>query len=123
MNLINLNVMNKIENQVVQIDRPVDAKSNIIQPIFYKAVDGTNITVHPAVTELLCINLDQYKAVVTSFILQIEGVHFVEYGRNASGVLFKVIGGKLPKEITQGIYYILNQDSELVTTGKYTYLY
>ena len=123
MNLINLNVVNKIENQIVQIDRPVDAKACIMQPVFFKVSEGTDLTVHPEVTEVVCLNLDKYKSSVTSFILQIEGVHFVEYGRNVSGVLFRIVGNKLPKETSQGTYYLLNQDEELVTTGKYTYMY
>ena len=71
--------------------------------------------------ENICINLDQYKHLVKSFILQIEGVKFIEIGRTKSGVVFKVIGNKLPKQIQTGQYYILNQDSDLVTSGKYTY--
>ena len=45
----------------------------------------------------------------------------METSRNPNGVVFKVIGNSLPNMIQSGTYYILNQDSELISTGKYTY--
>lgn len=123
MNFLNLNIVNKIENNVIQIDKHINDKSGVmIQPVFFKMVDASNIIIHPEVIETICINLDQYKSNVKTFIIQIEGVKFIEYGKNNSGVLFKIVGNKLPGVSTTGTYYILNQDSELVTTGKYTYV-
>lgn len=121
MNVLNLNAVNKIETKVVQIARPEDTKSNIIQPVFFRTVESASITVHSSVTETICINLDSYKSKVDAFILQIGGVGFPEIGRVASGVLFKIAGSRLPKDPLSGTYYILNQDSELVTMGKYNY--
>ena len=37
-------------------------------------------------------------------------------------VIFKIIGNNLPKTKTEGIYYILNEDSELITNGNYKYI-
>ena len=54
--------------------------------------------------------------------MQIEGCVFEQIGVNQYGVLFKVIGSSLPNKITDGTYYILNEDSVLVTTGKYKYV-
>jgi hypothetical protein len=121
MNLININAVNKTENKIVKIDRPVDNKANIYQTLFYRVVDSISITIHPNVNENVCINLDQYKHLVDRFILQIEGVKFIEIGRIKSGIIFKVIGGRLPKKAQTGKYYILNQDFDMVTSGKYIY--
>lgn len=103
------------------MERPDDYKANIIKPVFFRSRDLGNLIVHPEVTEQICINLDAYKSKVNSFILQLEGISFPEQGRTAAGVIFKIIGNRLPKSKTSGLYYILSQDSELVTTGKYTY--
>ena len=122
MKLYNISAVNKIENKVVQLNRVGDNKSNIIQSIFYRVNDAANIIVHPAVTETICINLDQYKSMVDTFALQLEGYVFQEVGRTTAGVMFKIVGSKLPKTTTQGTYYILNQDLDMVTSGKYNYV-
>lgn len=121
MNIYNLNIINKTINEIIQMDNPSDSKSNIIQPVFFRAKEGPNITVHPRFTENICINLNQFKAKVDRFILQIENTNFVEIGRIASGVIFKIIGTSLPGDLTEGTYYILNEDGEGITTGQYKY--
>lgn len=117
----NINTVNKIENKIVKFENSIDSKSNIIQPTFFRSTELSNIIIHPAVTETISINLDQYKSQVEYFILQIEDISFAELGRNSTGVLFKITGKSLPNSVKSGNYYILNQDSELVTLGKYTY--
>lgn len=121
MNDINLNVVNKHINNVIQLDRPKDYKSNIIKPVYYRTRDLNNLVIHPNITENICLNLDKYKYTVDSFILRLEGINFAEISRNPNGVIFKVVGNKLPNTIQNGTYYILNQDSELVSYGKYIY--
>ena len=121
MEVKNFNIVNKIINQVVQFDRPDDSKSNIIQPVFFRVRDLQNLVIHPQVTENICINLDAYKSKVSTFIIQIEGCNFKQIGSNNSGIIFKIIGKNLPKETTSGVYYMLDDNYELVTTGKYTY--
>ena len=121
MKLLNINAVNKIENKVFNIERQGDNKSNIYQTLFYRSTESSNIVIQPEINENICINLDQYKHLVSSFILQIEGIKFIEIGRVKSGIIFKILGNRLPKKITQGKYYILNQDSDLVTSGKYIY--
>jgi hypothetical protein len=122
MEIINYNVVNKIENKIVQIERPNNSKSNIIQPVFFKVKDTEKLTLHPAVNENICINLDDYKSKVKEFKLQIEGCEFKQIGVNQYGVIFSVIGSSLPNKVTEGTYYVLNEDSILVTTGKYKYV-
>lgn len=121
MKVYNINTVNKIEKNVVKVDRPNDYKSNIIKPVYYKVKDLAALILHPNVTEDICINLDAYKSTVDTFIIQIEGVSFVESARVSAGVIFKIIGNSVPHKVESGVYYILNQDSELVTTGKFTY--
>ena len=121
MNLLNINAINKTENIITKIERVGDNKANIFQNIFYRVLDAHSIVIRPEVNENICINLDQYKHLVEKFILQVEGVKFIEIGRTKQGILFKIISSKLPKKQSKGQYYILNQDSELVTSGKYIY--
>ena len=122
MEIINYTLVDKIENKVVHIERPSDAKSNIIQPVFFRVKDTEFLTIHPAVTENICINLDDYKSKVEKFILQIEGCTFTQIGSNNFGILFKVQGKNLPGKATSGLYYVLNENNELVTSGKYKYV-
>lgn len=119
MNVVNYNVINKIENNIVQIERPNDSKSNIIQPVFFKVKELETLTLHPAVTENICINLDDYKSKVDKFTLQIAGCMFEQIGANQYGIIFKLAANKLPADAISGIYYVLNENLELVTTGKY----
>lgn len=122
MEIINYTLVNKIENKVVHIERPSDTKSNIIQPVFFRVKETEFLTIHPAVTENICINLDDYKSKVEKFILQIEGCEFTQIGSNNFGIIFKVHGKNLPNKTTSGLYYILNENNELVTSGKYKYV-
>lgn len=121
MNCYNINAVNKIVNEVVYVDDQNDSKSNIIQPVFIRTKDVTNIIIHPEVTENICINLDAYKSKVSSFSIKIEGQIFNQIGMISKGVIFKIIGSKLPNIKKEGIYYILNEDAELITSGKYIY--
>ena len=120
MNVITYNVVNKIENNIVHIDRPNESKANIVQPVFFKVKDTETLTLHPAVTETISINLDDYKSKVDKFTLQIEGCRFGQIGANSYGVLFKIDGNKLPLNAVSGTYYILDDNYELITTGKYS---
>ena len=117
----NINAVNKIINNVIKVDKPGDSKSNIVQPIFFKSVDSNSIIIHPEVTQNICINLDRYKSKVSSFILKIEGVSFKQIASTSQGIIFKVIGNSLPNKKSEGVYYILDDNYELVTSGKYTY--
>lgn len=121
MDTYNITIPNITKKEIVSYDNVSDSKANIIQPIFFKSFDLEFITLHPAVTENISINLDIYKSKVEQFQIQIEGIPFTELGRVSSGVVFRIAGNRLPKEQMDGNYYILDQDGVLVTTGKYTY--
>jgi hypothetical protein len=113
------NVVNKIENKIVHLDRPNESKANIIQPVFFKVKDLELLTLHPAVTENISINLDNYKSKVERFTLKIGDCLFEQIGANSYGILFKIKANTLPAKTTYGTYYILDENNELVTTGKY----
>ena len=114
-------LINKSIVQVVEMTSQTDSKSNIVQPVFFRTRELANLILHPEVTENVCINIDAYKAQTTRFFIKVEGTTFPEIGRTESGIIFKVQGNMLPGKVAGGVYYILNQDLDLVTTGKYTY--
>lgn len=117
----NINVVNKIENKIIQYTTPTnDSKKNIIQPIFYKTSDSSDIIVYGQVVHTISINLDNYKSKVTTFVLKLGDANFTEIGRTNQGVLFKIDGKKIQNIELSGTYFILNEKFELVTTGKYT---
>lgn len=120
---MSIRIYNKLEVTTAGSPSISSSDSGIIQPIFYKVQDAASIIIHPEVSELISINLNSYKSKVTSFILQVEGITFTEYARTSSGIIFKIVGSKLPAEVSEGTYYILNEDSELVTTGTFKYVY
>ena len=119
MNVQKLDVVNIIKNEIVTVERPNDYKANIIKPVFVKVQEADAIRLHKSVIENIVINLDQYKNKVEQFTIKIGETNSTEIGRINSGIVFKIIGSGLPEE-TEGLYYILNQDGELVTTGNYT---
>lgn len=121
MNTYEVSVVNKIHKDVVKINRPEDYKSNIVRPVFIRTEPLGDITIHPAVSENIAINLNKYKSKVDIFYLRIEGIDFIEIGRTPISVVFGVDGHLLPNEVTEGIAYILDENFKLVTTTRYKY--
>ena len=122
MNNVTINAINKIEKNIQSITYKTESQKNhMIQPIFYQTREIDRIIIHPAVTENISINLETYKPYTKRFLIQIEGVSFKEIGRTSQGTVFKIIGNMLPKSVNEGTAYILDQDMNLVTTGKYKY--
>lgn len=120
MNVNKYNVVNVIKNEIVTLERNNDYKANIIKPVFVKMQDAELIKLHEGIAENIAINLDAYKNKVEQFILKIGENEFYEVGRMSAGIVFKMTNVSLEQK--QGIYYILNENSELVTTGKYEVL-
>lgn len=123
MEVKNINVINNIENKISTYSSPEANRKITILPVFYRSRELGSIVLHPEVDENICINLDAYKSKVDTFVLQIEGMKFVEIGTTSAGTIFKIVGGQLPRRNTTGTYYILSQDYEFVTNGKYIYEY
>lgn len=116
-----VDVVNKINKQVIQVNKPDDYKANILKPIFVRSYELSSLKFHPKVTESVCIDLNTYRQKVKTFYLKLEDTEFVELGRTPSGVVFKIVGNNLPNKKPQGVFYILNEDHELVVTGNYIY--
>lgn len=121
MEIKNINIVNKIEKNVIRVMRPITYKSSVIKPVFFKSQELGHISIHPSISERICINLDRYKGKVNTFIFNVEGVNFIEVGRTSTGVIFNIDGGYLPKSKKVGTYFIMNENSEVITSGKYTY--
>lgn len=122
MNVYEITAINKIEKKIINVDRTDNYKSNIIRPVFFQTKNTNNLQIHADVNENIALNLDSYKSKVKAFRLRIEGIDFIEVGRNNSGVIFKIIGAQLPKENTSGSYYIIDENNEMVTSGYYEYI-
>lgn len=127
MKVYNVKAFNKIENKIVKVDRPGDTKANMMQPVFFKSYQGSDIIVYPNVNHNITINLDEYKSKTNTFILQIDNQQFMEIGRVPQGVLFKIPANKLSIGEGEtlhynGTYFILNNDLDMITNGKYTYV-
>lgn len=95
-----------------------DSHRGVIQPIYFRVRDINMVIVHPAVTEKIAINLDAYKSKVSNFHLKIGSLVLPEIARTASGIVFRIPGDQLqgPQE---GMCYILDENLELVTSGRY----
>lgn len=119
-NMNTINIVNKTQKQIINIDKPNDFKNNLTRPVFIRTQASNSIVIHPSATENIAINLREYKNYVETFTLRIADVDFVEYGRQSSNVIFKVVGKQLPEEIENGIFYILDDNDEIITTGNYT---
>lgn len=121
MKIESYNIIHKmpVENNVHINEVKSNSKSNIIQPVFFRVKTEETLTIHPNITENICINLNEYKNKVDRFSLQINNTIFNQIGANGYGIIFKIVGNKLPSNTTSGIYYILNENLELVTSGKY----
>jgi len=123
----------QVINQIKQVESPIQhtvqiesSKSKLIQPVFFQTKNIGDVTIHPNVTENIAINIESlntYKPYVSRFNVQVEGVVFKEIGRTTNGIIFKIIGKNLPKEVDSGTLYILDQNLELVTTGLFNYVY
>lgn len=123
----------QVINQIKQVESPIQhtiqiesSKSKLIQPVFFQTKNVGDVTIHPNVTENVAINIESlntYKSYVSRFNIQVEGVVFKEIGRTTNGIIFKIVGKNLPKEVDSGTLYILDQNLELVTTGAFNYVY
>lgn len=118
--MTDISVVNKIVKQVINVKRPNDYRSNMIRPVFIRVQDNPSaIELHSGVTENIGIDLHKYKNNVKNFVLKVNGVEFSETGRIGANVIFKVIGDRLPADTEDSIYYILDDNKELVTFGDF----
>lgn len=121
MNNIQMDIVNKIEKHIMTVNKISDDNSNIINNVFVISNPIEDLVVYPNITQNIVLQLNGYKNKVTTFYLKIEDSIFSEIGRIHQGVIFKITGSNLSNKTQSGTYFILNENKELVTTGKYTY--
>ena len=121
LNDMNILACNKIVKNIVTVPRPDNYKANIMKPVFFKSYDIEQIYIYSNANCTVAINLTKYYAQVEYFKIQIGSYTAQEYGRNASGVLFKIDASQLDKSVESGIYYILDNNDEVISDGKYTF--
>lgn len=114
-----INDITKVE--VTKINKANSDSAHVVQPIFIRTRELESLVIHPRVQENICINLDSYKSSCKGFRLKVENVVFKEIARIESGIVFGIDGARLPGIAMEGIYYILDDDGALITTGKYNY--
>lgn len=121
MNYYTINAVNKTENIIKHFDYvSTDSKSNIVQPIFYKAQPLSSITLHRDVNENIAINLDQYKSKVKRFKLKIGNTIVPESGRVKTGIIFIIKANQIAGVSSSGVYHVINERNDVVTSGNYT---
>lgn len=111
----NISVKNIIETNTIKVNQ--NTTEGVIKPVFYRAYALDSVVLHKDVKENILVNLDGYLSQVSKFYIKINGEVFGEYARVYDGVVFTVEG--LSGE--DGIYYILDEDKQLVTSGKFTF--
>lgn len=121
MNYYSINAVNKTENIIKHFDYvSQDSKSNIVQPIFYQTQPLSSLTIHRSVNENIAINLDQYKSKVKRFKLKIGNALVYEAGRVKTGIIFIVKANQIAGIDSAGVYYVLNENNDVITSGNYT---
>ncbi len=111
----NISVKNVVETKTIKVNQ--NTTEGVIKPVFYRAYPLDAVVLHKDVKENILVNLDGYLSQVSKFYIKINGEVFGEYARVYDGVVFTVDG--LSGE--DGVYYILDEDKQLVTSGKFTF--
>jgi hypothetical protein len=134
MNVENVKIINKIENNVIQIQRPDDYKNNLIKPVFYKVYTADTIVIkcdpHSGTLKQY-ISIDPPANVslnvIKKFTLVVNGQKFNEIARQMNHVIFLINPGvKInvdaegkPLKNTQ--YEVLKDNEEDCFEGKVTF--
>jgi hypothetical protein len=131
MNVENVKIINKIENNVIQIQRPDDYRTNLIKPVFYKVYTADTIAIkcdpHSGTLKQY-ISIDPPANVpvnaIKKFTLFINGQKFNEIARQMNHVIFLINPGvKLDidaegKPMTETKYEVLKDNEEDCFDGK-----
>ena len=118
MNIYEIRAVNKIKTEVVNVQRP-ESYSSIIKPVFIKSTPVSAISIKSGVKQTIGVNLAKYKSMVDVFYLRLAGIDFPEIARQGDIVMFTVDSIELEDTDADGEALILDQDKNLVTTGKY----
>lgn len=132
MNVENVKIINKIENNVIQIQRPDDYKNNLVKPVFYKAYSADTIVimrdpkVGGSLKQYISIELPSNVSanVIKLFKLRINGQVFTEVARQMNQVIFLINPGvKVDVDLEDALmnemeYNVTNEDDVTVFYGK-----
>lgn len=132
MNVENVKIINKIENNVIQIQRPDDYKNNLVKPVFYKAYSADTIVimrdpkVGGSLKQYISIELPSNVSAnaIKLFKLRINGQIFTEVARQMNQVIFLINPGvKVDVDLEDALmneieYNVVNEDDVAVFYGK-----
>lgn len=132
MNVENVKITNRIENNVIQIQRPDDYKINLIKPVFYKAYSADTIVimrdskVGGTLKQYISIELPSNVSVnaIKLFTLRINGQTFTEVARQMNNIIFLINPGmKADVDAEDALmdeteYNVLDEDDVAVFYGK-----
>jgi len=113
----NINCIIKKEEDNNSHVSSVGVNNIIYKPIFYRTQELQNIKMRANLTQNIGINLGNYMNKVDTFKIIIEGIEFVEFGRNDIYVIFSLNSNLFQKG--SGVYTITNQDDEYISSGKW----
>lgn len=132
MNVENVKITNRIENNVIQIQRPDDYKTNLIKPVFYKAYSADTIVimrdskVGGMLKQYISIELPSNVSMNATklFTLKINGQSFTEVARQMNHIIFLINPGvKADVDVEDALmneteYNVSNDDDITVFYGK-----
>lgn len=115
---LNCIIVDKKETNNVETSNISNTSTQIIyKSVFYKVQDLQNMRIRQGVTQNIGLNLGEYMNKVDLFILNIEGNNIKESSRNDINVIFNINANLL--ESPNGIYNILDQNFEYISSGNY----
>lgn len=91
----------------------------LYKPIFYRVQDLQSIKIHKNLVQNIGINLSNIMTKVETFSIRIGDNTYKESSRNDVYTIFKINGSDL-SSLSSGIYHILNEDAEYISSGTYT---
>lgn len=132
MNVENVKITNRIENNVIQIQRPDDYKTNLIKPVFYKAYSADTIVimrdskVGGTLKQYISIELPSNVSMNATklFTLKINGQSFTEVARQMNHIIFLINPGvKADVDAEDALmndteYNVLDEDDVVKFYGK-----
>ena len=115
---LNCIIVDKKEEKVIESYNISNTSKQILyKPIFYKVQDLQNLRIRQGVIQNIGINLGEFMTKIDLFILNIDGNNIKESSRNDIYVIFNINSNIL--ENNTGIYNILDQNFDYISSGNY----
>lgn len=143
MDLSKINLLSNVTVNLIEKDEKVnksDLKNNvytgsstsktsskiIYKPIFYRVQSLQSLSILPNVGQNVAVNLMNYMTKVETFKMIIGNYSIVETARNNAYVIFTLSSAVvqyLANTSGANVYYITNQDDELISSGSWSISY